>query len=110
MINNFKCYCISSNDPARYSVKVTNFTDLCVRFILKYTIYEGTALKEIDLLKNQNRKFYYENAATNVSVNILDCSSTTTKLIYHECIVEKTNLCFEISGTPQRIICARTIC
>ncbi|QPW56610.1 hypothetical protein IRP61_12045 (plasmid) [Clostridium botulinum] len=51
MINNFKCYCISSNDPARYSVKVTNFTDLCVRFILKYTIYEGTALKEIDLLK-----------------------------------------------------------
>ncbi|EGO89299.1 hypothetical protein G8S49_07870 [Clostridium botulinum C] len=110
MINNFKCCCIYSNDPARYSVKVTNFTHLYVKFILKYTISGGTSTKEIMLFRNEHRKFYYENGATNVSVNIVECSLPTPQLIYHECITQRSNLCFEISGTPERIICSRSIC
>ncbi|MCD3246030.1 hypothetical protein G8S21_08780 [Clostridium botulinum C] len=110
MINNFKCCCISSNDRLRYSVRVTNFTNLRVKFILKYTIYDGTALKETYVLKDECKRFYFQREATDVTLNIFDCSLSTPQLIYHECITEKINLCFMISGTLQRIVCERRIC
>ncbi|KEI14462.1 hypothetical protein [Clostridium haemolyticum] len=110
MINNFKCCYISLDNPKRYYVKVKNYINLCVRYILQYSIYSGTVTKQIDIYGGQEKSYFIPIEGENVCMNILDCSLPMTTLIYHECIEERYNICYKIQGTVQNPICIKTIC
>ncbi|MCD3195290.1 hypothetical protein G8S49_07890 [Clostridium botulinum C] len=109
MIKNLNCCCCCSNNtlngPKRYYVRIKNKGDLCVKYVLQYSVSSAITTKEDLVVKGQKRSSFFTEDAFNICLNILNCSFIMTRLIYHTTLTEYRNICYQITGTAEHPIC-----
>ncbi|WP_039237310.1 hypothetical protein [Clostridium sp. K25] len=107
MIKRLKCWCKNLSAAVIYNISVINYIDLFIKFILQYNVDDKTITKNCDIKKGEKKGFFLPKKSCNVCLNILDCSLYTTRLIHHECVEERRNICYQIQGIPKHPTCIK---